>query len=62
MFSKFLKMGTLCVRTNGCDVDSKPLESNPYHAEISQNQSGEISQVAAKSIIKSAAVIDNPAN
>lgn len=59
-YAKFLKMPTSLVRQNQCEVKAVPIEKvNPYHAEITQNGSGELKRSVAKSIIKQSTVIDN---
>ena len=59
-YSKFLKMPVSIVRQNQCDVAAVPLENNPYHAEITQNGSGELKRGDIKNIIKQSFVLDNP--
>ena len=60
-YAKFLKMPVLLVRQNQCDVKAAPIENiNPFHAEITQNGSGDLKRSTAKSIIKQSTVINNP--
>jgi hypothetical protein len=59
-YSKFLKMPVSIVRQNKCDVTAVPLDNNPYHAEITQNGSGELKRGDIKNIIKQSFVLDNP--
>ena len=61
-YAKFLKIKTSVVRENECDVDPKPLDQNPFHAEITQNGSGNLKSSTARKIVKIVPAIDNSFN
>ena len=54
------EMPVSIVRQNKCDVTAVPLDNNPYHAEITQNGSGELKRGDIKNILKQSFVLDNP--
>ena len=61
----FLKIKTLDVRQNGCDVDPKPITKgvkNPYHAEITQNGTGKLKNSTARKIVDTASKIQKSIN
>lgn len=59
-YAKFLKIPVHVARSNHCDVAAVPFERNPYHAEITQNGTGELKRSDAKNILRQSAALDNP--